>query len=70
MDAAKIVLVSCKEAILERAAFLASWSELSFVLSLILTTNRKRKYFEKYLAFSQANWAVSAIFFVKFMKNK
>ena len=39
-------------------------------LSLILTTNRKRKYFEKYLAFSQASWAVSAIFFVKEIKNK
>ena len=39
-------------------------------LSLILTTNRKRKYFEKYLAFSQASWAVITIFFVKEMKNK
>ena len=40
------------------------------ILSLILTTNQKRKYLEKYLAFSQASWAVSAIFFVKEMENK
>ena len=38
-------------------------------LSLILSINRKRKYFEKYLAFSQASWAVSAISFVKEMKK-
>ena len=41
----------------------------NYYLSLILTTNQKRKYFEKYLAFSQASWSVSAIFFVKEMKN-
>ena len=29
-----------------------------------VTTNQKIKYFEKDLAFSQASWAVSAIFFV------
>ena len=39
-------------------------------LSLILITNGKEFFLKKYLAFSQASWAVSAILFVKEIKNK